>query len=113
MAILLTEDEYNTIQALHTDVMAKIDNASPRLSTHYQKLAKLHADFLANEDGKRATRQKKQAARDDLERKRQTRSAAQLQAAQQRLQAAQSTQQGTPASGGQSTQSTGRGSKAS
>ena len=110
MAILLTEDEYNTIQALHTDVMAKIDNASPRLSTHYQKLARLHADFLANEDGKRATRQKKQTVREDLERKRQTRRAASLQAAQQRLQA---TQQSTPASGGQSTQSTGRGSKAS
>ena len=112
MAILLTEDEYNTVQALHTDVMAKIDNASPRLSTHYQKLAKLHADFLANEDGKRATRQKKQTARDDLERKRQTRRAAQLQAAQQRLQSAQNTQ-GTSTSGSQSTQSTGRGSKAS
>lgn len=108
MPILLTDEEYNAIQVLHTDAMQKIDSASPRLSTHYQKLAKLHADFLAREDGKRATRQKNQATREELERKRQARRAAALQAAQRRLQAAQN-----PASGGQSTSSTGRGSKVS
>ncbi len=103
--ILLTDEEYNAIQSLHADALAKIANASPRAATHFAKLAKVHADFLAKEEGKRAARQKSQATRIELEQQRQTRRAAALQAAQQRV---QGQQQGTPSSPSQGG-NTGRG----
>jgi uncharacterized protein YjcR len=108
--ILLTEEEYNAIQTLHTDALAKIANASPRAATHFSKLAKLHADFLAKEDGKRAAREKTQATRIELEKQRQARRAASLQAAQQRVQQGQ---QATSTSSTNQGGNTGRGSKAS
>lgn len=98
--ILLTDEEYNAIQTLHTDALAKIANASPRAATHFAKLAKLHADFLAKEDGKRAARQKSQATRIELEQQRQARRAAALQAAQQRVQGQQSAPTSGPSQGG-------------
>jgi hypothetical protein len=86
---LITDEEYNYIHALHADALAKIANASPRAATHYAKVAKLHADFLAKEDGKRAMRQKSQTARHEIEQQRQARRIAALQAAQQRVQESQ------------------------
>jgi hypothetical protein len=83
---LLTDEEYNDIQALHDAALAKIANASPRAATHYAQVAKMHADFLAKEDGKRAAREKSRAARNEIEQQRQARRVAALQIAQQRLQ---------------------------
>lgn len=83
--VLISEEEYNAIKALHADALSKASAASPRLSAHYQKLAKLHAGFLAKEDGKRAVRQQSLDTRNQLAQLRNERRAAALQAAQQRL----------------------------
>jgi hypothetical protein len=107
--ILLTDDEYNDIQTLMQTATSKIKAASPRAATHYALLAKLHADFLAKEDGKRTINTKKRDNRAVIEQQRQERRAASLQSAQQRIASAQ---QGTHTSGSQNTQSTGRTSKA-
>src|SRR5690242_494566 len=103
--ILLTDEEYNAIQSLHADALGKIANASPRAATHFAKLAQMHANFLAKEDGKRAARQKTQATRVELEQQRQARRAAALQVAQQRVQGQQGAST-SPSQGG----NTGRGS---
>ena len=50
--ILLTDEEYNHIQTAMNDLLAKVENASPR-----------HADFLAKEDGKRASSKTKVGTR--------------------------------------------------
>jgi lipopolysaccharide biosynthesis protein len=83
--ILLTEDEYSAVKALHADALSKANDASPRLSAHYQKLAMLHATFLAKEDGRRATRQQTQDTRNQIAQTRNQRRAAALQAAQAKL----------------------------
>lgn len=94
--IILTEEEYSAIKALHDNALQQASTASPRLSSHYQKLVALHAKFLAKEDGKRASRQLAQQSRTQIEKLRQDRRAAQLQAAQQRInQASQPAQQAT------------------
>lgn len=105
--ILLTEEEYTAIKALHTDALSKASAASPRLSAHYQKLAKMHADFLAKEDGKRAARQLAQDTRNQLAQLRNERRAAALQAAQQRL-AEQKNAAGQAQASGNASQTTGR-----
>jgi hypothetical protein len=64
--ILLTDDEYTHIQGLMTDLLSKVQQASPRAATHYATVAKMHADFLAREDGKRATSRTKVGARESL-----------------------------------------------
>lgn len=64
--ILLTDEEYNHIQTLMNDLLTKVENASPRAATHYGAVAKLHADFLAKEDGKRASSKTKVGARATL-----------------------------------------------
>lgn len=83
--ILLTEEEYTAIKSLHADALSKASAASPRLSAHYQKLAKMHATFLAKEDGKRAARQLALDTRNQIAQLRNERRAAALQAAQQKL----------------------------
>lgn len=83
--VLLTEEEYKAVQAAHADMLAKAKEASPRLSAHYQQLAKLHAAFLAKENGKRAVRDLAQDTRNQLTQIRNERRAAALQASQQRL----------------------------
>lgn len=68
--ILLTDAEYNHIKSQLDEITGKIATASPRAATHYAKLAKLHADFLAKEDGKRAMRQTVTATRATLDQQR-------------------------------------------
>ena len=84
--ILLTDEEYNHIKAQLDELTGKIETASPRAATHYAQLARLHADFLAKEDSKRALQQARKANRATLDQKRQARRAAALQIAQQRTQ---------------------------
>jgi len=95
--ILLSEEEYNDIQTLLNAATGKIATASPRASTHYKTLAKLHANFLAQEDGKRALREKKQARMAEIEQQTQARRAEALQKAQVRIQG-QTSAPGQPAS---------------
>lgn len=104
--ILLTEDEYNEIQALHQSATSKIAAASPRMATHYSKLAKLHADFLAAEDGKRATKATKTTINAAIEEQKQARRAAALQVAQERINKQQQ-KQPTPLNQSQTGRSTG------
>ena len=82
--VLLTDDEYNHIKAALDDVTSKIAGASPRAATHYASLARLHAQFLAKEDGKRASASARQTTRASVEQARMQRRQAALQAAQAR-----------------------------
>lgn len=84
--ILLNDEEYNDIQTLLQAATSKIASASPRASTHYKTLAKLHANFLAQEDGKRALRERKLARMAEIEQQTQARRAEALQKAQDRIQ---------------------------
>jgi hypothetical protein len=84
--ILLSDEEYDDIQALLKAATSKIATASPRASTHYKTLAKLHANFLAQEDGKRALRERKLARMAEIEQQTQARRAEALQKAQVRIQ---------------------------
>lgn len=88
--ILLTDDEYQHVQSLLSDLTAKIPTASPRAATLYGNLARLSSEFLAKEDGKRSLAKTKATARESL-----------AQAKQARRSAAQSTaQQPAPGSAG-------------
>lgn len=89
--ILLNDEEYNDIQTLLQAATSKIATASPRASTHYKTLAKMHANFLAQEDGKRALREKKLARMAEIEQQSQARRADALQKAQVRIQGQTST----------------------
>lgn len=64
--VLLTDDEYKHIRGLMNDLMGKVPTASPRAATHYAAIAKQHADFIAKEDGKRATQEVKTTTRDTI-----------------------------------------------
>lgn len=83
--IILSDEEYKTVETLHADALNKITDASPRLAGLYRKLEKTYADFLNKEDGKRALRTKKQERQAAVDKQTQQRRAAALQAAQQRL----------------------------
>lgn len=83
--ILLSDEEYQAVEALHTDALNKITEASPRLAGLYRRLEKTYADFLNKEDGKRALRAKKQERQAAADQMAQKRRAAALQAAQQKL----------------------------
>lgn len=74
--ILLTDDEYKHVQSLVTDLTNRIQSASPRAATHYTSLAKLCADFIAREDGKRATSKTKIDNRDSIQKANEARRAA-------------------------------------
>lgn len=65
--ILLTDAEYTHIQGLMTDLTNRIQSASPRAATHYTHVAKLCADFIAHEDGKRAAVATKTGNRDSIQ----------------------------------------------
>lgn len=71
--ILLTDDEYNFINGLRNDLLTKMQTASPRAATHYGNIAKEHADFIAKEDGKRATSKAKTSTRDAIAQAKQAR----------------------------------------
>ncbi len=71
--ILLSDEEYNHIQSLVKDLTGKVENASPRAATHYTAVAKMHADFIAKEDGKRATKKAKESTRDTIEKAKEAR----------------------------------------
>lgn len=103
--ILLSDEEYNDIQALLQSATSKIAAASPRASTHYKAIATFHANFLAQEDGKRALRERKLSRLAAIEQQSQTRRADALQKAQVRIQGQASS---TPP---QTTSSTGTGRK--
>ena len=95
---VFTEDEYQFIIGLEQDLLTRAQPASPRASSHFQKVAKMHTDFLAKEDGKRSTVNKKNATKatqDALRLKRQQERLAALQAAAQSRQQSEP-QQGTP-----------------
>ncbi len=64
--ILLTDEEYNYIKGLMNDLTGRVQAASPRAATHYTAVAKMHGDFLAREDGKRAISQMKASTRDTI-----------------------------------------------
>ncbi len=64
--ILLTTEEYNHIQGVMNDLFTKATTASPRAATHYEAIARQHADFLAKEDGKRAVTDKRREARNRI-----------------------------------------------
>lgn len=65
--ILLTDEEYTHIQGVMTDLTNRIQTASPRAATHYTHVAKLCADFLSHEDGKRAAVKTKSTNRDTIQ----------------------------------------------
>jgi|SRR5579883_74182 len=71
--ILLTDEEYNHIQGHLTETLGKIPSASPRAATHYSNIAKMHADFLAEEDAKRAKAQKRSSTRENIQQAKQAR----------------------------------------
>jgi len=83
--ILLTDEEYAHIQGLMNDLVGKVQQASPRAATHYSNVAKMHAEFIAREDGKRAVSKTKVGTRDSIQRAKEARRASlgsQAQAAQ-------------------------------
>lgn len=88
-AIPLTEEEYQFLVTTEKDYLAraKDTNASDRFSTHLRAVAKMHSDFLAREEGKRASAQKRSAAKAEREalvlQRRQERFAAQQQKMQE------------------------------
>src|SRR5438874_107900 len=71
--VLLSDDEYNHIQGLADDLLGRIEHASPRAATHYSVVAKLHADFIANEDAKRAKSQKRTSNRERIQQAKESR----------------------------------------
>ena len=71
--VLLSDDEYNHIQGLAEDLFSRIEHASPRAATHYASIAKLHADFIANEDAKRAKSQKRASNRERIQKAKESR----------------------------------------
>lgn len=75
---MLTEDEYTFIVSLEKDLLTRASKASPRAATHMRAAAKVHSDFLARENGKRAAVQTRTAAK-------QARDAQKLQRQQERL----------------------------
>lgn len=84
--ILLNDAEYQEIKAAHDDALAKAkSHQSPRMSAHYQMLAKHHAGLLDKEEARRALKQNREATRTALEQLRQERRAAALTVAQQKL----------------------------
>jgi len=98
---ILTDDEYTFIVNLEKDLLTRAQGASPRASSHFQKVAKVHTDFLAREEGKRSLTNKKKtgkAERDALRLKRQQERLTALQAAAQKQQqpASQSDQTSNP-----------------
>jgi hypothetical protein len=100
---LLTEEEYQFLIGLEKDLLERAKTASPRASTHLRAIAKMHTDFLALEDGKRAAGAKKSSAR-------QERDALKLQRQQERLTALQQQMQNgkqAPASPGSQQQAAG------
>jgi hypothetical protein len=78
--MLLTDEEYTHIQGLMTDLLGKVQSASPRAATHYANVAKLHAEFIAREDGKRATSQRKVSTRENILKAKEARRAGNAQA---------------------------------
>jgi len=90
--ILLTQEEYSFIIGQEKDLLERAKTASPRASTHLRAVAKLHSDFLAKEEGKRASNEKKTNARQERETLKLQRQQERLTALQQRMQ--ESKQQG-------------------
>ena len=74
--ILLTDQEYAHIQGLMTDLLGKVQSASPRAATHYANVAKMHAKFIAKEDGKRAESRVTVSTRDSIQKAKEARRAA-------------------------------------
>lgn len=99
--ILLNDEEYNHLKAQLDEMTNKIETASPRAASHYARIAQMHADFLAKEEGKRALKQAKSAPRAAIDQKRMARRQATL----QRQQAAT---QSAPTANTQSTQGSAR-----
>lgn len=71
--ILLTDEEYTHVQGLMTDLLNRVQNASPRAATHYAVIAKMHAYFIANEDGKRAASKVKASTRETIQKAKEAR----------------------------------------
>ncbi|HEY4385324.1 MAG TPA: hypothetical protein VGN34_12765 [Ktedonobacteraceae bacterium] len=103
--LVLTEEEYTFIVGLEKDLLERAKAASPRAATHLRAAAKVHSDFLAREEGKRAIVQKRTTSK-------QARDAQKLQRQQERLAALQKKmqeQQAKPADqGAQSQNAAGR-----
>lgn len=81
-SLILSEEEYTFITGLEKDLLERAKSASPRAATHFRIAAKIHSDFIALEEGKRAASAKKEAAK-------QERDALKLQRQQERLAAIQ------------------------
>ena len=98
---LLSEEEYTFLANLEKSLLERAKTASPRASTHLRAAAKLHTDFLAIEDGKRAATTKKIAARQESEAARLQRQQERLTALQQRMQQQQQPPASASAANGQ------------
>ncbi len=91
--IFLSDEEYNFVVEQEKDLIARAKTASPRAASHLQKVAKMHSDFLAGEEGKRAKKSKRdlsRAERDAIRLQRQQERLAALQAATQKNASSQS-----------------------
>ncbi|MBA2393041.1 MAG: hypothetical protein H0V70_09885 [Ktedonobacteraceae bacterium] len=93
---LLTEEEYQFLTEQHKSLVEKAKTASPRAATHLRTIAKMHSDFLALENGKRAASTTKAQARKERE-------AEKLQRQQERLTALQKKMQEQPKADAQGT----------
>ncbi len=89
--IFLSEEEYTFVVEQEKDLIARAKTASPRAASHLQKIAKMHSDFLAGEEGKRAKKSKRDLSRAERE-------AIRLQRQQERLAAMQAAAQKNAAS---------------
>ncbi len=97
-AILLSDEEYNFFVNQEKDLLERAKTASPRASTHLRAVAKMHSDFLAREEGKRAAKTTKAAAQQEREALKIQRQQERLAALQQRVQQSKAQPQ---AAGGQ------------
>ncbi|GCE06131.1 hypothetical protein [Dictyobacter aurantiacus] len=84
--ILLTDDEYTFLVNTHKDLIERAKTASPRAATHLRTAAKLHSDFIALEDGRRAAAKTKTEARQEREAHKIQRQQERLAALQQKMQ---------------------------
>jgi len=98
-ATLLSEEEYQFLTQLEKDLLERAKTASPRASTHLRAVAKMHSDFLALENGKRAAAQKRAAAKQEHEALKLQRQQERLANLQQQMQNSKQDQQTTTSQG--------------
>lgn len=100
-ATILTESDFQYLVQLKNDATTKANDpaTSPRLATHLRNVAKLHGDFIAVENGKRAAQAERDQNKAQRERERLARQKARLEKMTAQLNQTQAPGQSTP--GGQ------------